>query len=130
LEWRGFLNQEIEFFRSGDVLITSSKIIFGRKTHAVRNVSSAETTEEIIWWPTVAGLILGFFWGVLTNAPAALLGFVIGMAIGAVGTHFTGGFINHKLILTENAGRVNVFETRNGKVAQKLEQSVIQAISR
>ncbi len=58
-----------------------------------------------------------------------LIGFVIGAVIGAAGTHFTGGFVNYKLIFSENAGRVNTFETRDGKLAQKLEDSVTQAIS-
>jgi hypothetical protein len=121
--------QEIEFFHSGDVKITSSKIIFGRKTYAVRNISSAETAEEIIWWPTLICAIIGMLLGLLANQAGAIIGFVVGLAVGAFGTHFTGGFLTYKLMLSENAGRTNAFETRDSKLANKLEDSVTQAIS-
>lgn len=125
------MNEEVLFDGNG-VQITTSRVVAGGETYALRNITSVRTERGGSWaWPIVL-IVIG-----LPMVSAALGGgevtvplLVLGIAVLAAAAWQIRNALGTKIVITSSGSERVAYRTSSGDVARRVIQALNDAIAR
>ena len=122
--------EEVEFLRTGTLLVTSSRIELDGQTFAVRNVASVKVTKP--GRPTFTMLFAGIF---ALAALSSMIGgtwgaaFALALIAAAFGAYAWQQLSSRRLVLLSGGGEVVALTSRNTAAIEAVRAAIAQAIS-
>lgn len=117
--------EEVEYIRSGKMLVTSTRIEIDGQTFAVRNVGSVKVVKPNA--PLISGIISGVLViAGLTNFGSMWFALLLGAGLAAYAFQQTR---TRSLVLVSGGGEVIALRTTNGAAVEALRAAIAKSIA-